>query len=419
MDGTHHHRRSQPRRSSSSSSSFATSTSYRRTSSVPSEITGNSSFSPSTRPVNAARFSGISDSISERKPGFKQKPDILVEEKKSTCVSCIVGTCPFMCPEGERLQRERLGDLSVFERLNGNPRKTSEDLAIKKFCRNISAKHIQLSDVRPLPVLEKTISYLLGFLDSEEHPFEVIHEFIFDRTRSIRQDLSMQNIVNDKAIYMYEEMVKFYVISIHRIRRCSGSNISSMHHLNMEQLTKALTSLYNLYEVTRDLNSVSGNEAEFHSFYVLLHLDFSCQPMGESLNLWFRHLPSSIMKSKEMCFARKVLRLYRMGNYKQFFCIIASEASYLQSCIVESYINEFRVLAMSCINGVGYKLHPYPLTQLSKLLMMHESDVESFCGACGLETCNDDAGNKFLPMKQTTFHHPKEEFLKSYSFPGL
>jgi hypothetical protein len=32
----------------------------------------------------------------------------------------------------ERSQRERLRDLAVFERLHGNPRKTSADLAVKK-----------------------------------------------------------------------------------------------------------------------------------------------------------------------------------------------------------------------------------------------------------------------------------------------
>ena len=32
----------------------------------------------------------------------------------------------------ERVQRERLRDLAVFERLDGNPRKTSSDLAVKK-----------------------------------------------------------------------------------------------------------------------------------------------------------------------------------------------------------------------------------------------------------------------------------------------
>ena len=68
---------------------------------------------------------------------------------------------------------------------------------------------MQASDVRPLPVLEDTLAYLLNLLDSADHPFEVVHDFIFDRTRSIRQDLSMQNIVDDKSIYMYEKMVRF------------------------------------------------------------------------------------------------------------------------------------------------------------------------------------------------------------------
>uniref|UniRef100_A0A2N9F0R7 Uncharacterized protein n=1 Tax=Fagus sylvatica TaxID=28930 RepID=A0A2N9F0R7_FAGSY len=44
----------------------------------------------------------------------------------------LLGTCPFMCPVAERSQRERLRDLAVFERLHGNPRKTSADLAVKK-----------------------------------------------------------------------------------------------------------------------------------------------------------------------------------------------------------------------------------------------------------------------------------------------
>ena len=75
---------------------------------------------------------------------------------------------------------------------------------------------MQASDVRPLPVLEETLNYLLNLLDATEHPFEVVHDFIFDRTRSIRQDLSMQNIVNDQTIHMFEEMVwiSWNIISI-------------------------------------------------------------------------------------------------------------------------------------------------------------------------------------------------------------
>ncbi|XP_002525578.2 SAC3 family protein C [Ricinus communis] len=331
----------------------------------------------------------------------------------------LVGTCPFMCPESERTQRERLRDLAVFERLHGNPGKTSPSLAVKKFCRTISTAHVQASDVRPLPVLEDTLSYLLNLADSTDHPFEVVHDFLFDRTRSIRQDLSMQNIVNDKAIYMYEKMVKFHVESHHRLQHGgSGEHISSVHYLNMEQLIKALTSLYKLYDANRNPNCIYENESEFRSLYVLLHLDSRNQPMGESLSLWFSRLPHPIIQSKEMCFSRSVLRAFRMGNYKRFFYTVAAEASHLQYCIIERYFNEIRAQSLSCINNAGYKLHPYPLAHLSNLLIMKESNLELFCNACGLKTYTDEMGNKLLPTKQTTFCIPKGGF-QSFNFTDL
>ncbi|KZV39954.1 leng8 protein [Dorcoceras hygrometricum] len=119
----------------------------------------------------------------------------------------LVGTCPLMCPEEEMVRREKLRDLAIFERLHGNPAKTSPNLAVKKFCRTITTRGVNASDVRPVSVLEDTLNYLLSLLNSSECPFEVIHDFIFDRTRCIRQDLSMQNAMGDQVIHMYEKMV--------------------------------------------------------------------------------------------------------------------------------------------------------------------------------------------------------------------
>ncbi|XP_031267626.1 SAC3 family protein C isoform X2 [Pistacia vera] len=391
----------QRRKNFPSSSSFNSSTGFRSNQTKSTKV---SNFS-----INTPKNENNSINIHGGR-NTKQEDEVQAE--------AIVGTCPFMCPEDERVQRQRLRDLAFFERLNGDPSKSSPVLAVKKFCRTMSAKQVQASEVRPLLVLEDTLNYLLNFLDSKEHPFEVIHDFVFDRTRSIRQDLTMQNIVNDRVVHMYEKMVQFHVISHHKLRSsCTSSSISSVHYLNLEQFTKALTSLYNLYEVNRGSNSTFGNEAEFYSFYVLLHLDSDGQATGESLSLWFRRVPSSIIKSREMCFARRVLRYFRMGNYRRFLCA-AAKASYLQYCIIEPYIDQVRAFALCCINNCGYKLHPYPVMHLSKLLMMEESDVELFCNACGLETCTDEVGNKLLPTKQTTFNRPKEGFQR-YSFLGL
>lgn len=388
--------------------------------STPSSSSSTSHPRQSARNSRSSHFSSNSqrfpNSVGRKTSPAHQQPEAPKNEPFD--LPAIAGTCPFMCPEEERAQRERLRDLAVFERLNGNQSLSSPSLAVKKFCRTITTKQVHASDVRPLPVLEDTLAHLLNLLTSGKQPFEVIHDFIFDRTRSIRQDLSMQHIVNDRAIHMYQEMVKFHVISHYRLRSCGSSqDASSLHCLNMEQLTKTLTSLFDLYEANQSSNSACKNEAEFRSFYVLLHLGSNSRPMGESLSLWFRHVPSLIMNSKEMCFSRELLRCFRIGNYKRFL-YAAAKASCLQYCIIEPYVNEVRALALSYINNGGYKLHPYPLVHLSKLLMMKESEVESFCNACGLETCIDEEGNKLLPTKQTTFSRPKEGFMR-YNFRGF
>lgn len=319
----------------------------------------------------------------------------------------LIGTCPFMCPVDERIQRERLRDLAIFERLNGNPTKSSSSLAVKKFCRTISTKELQDADLRPLSVLQDTLNHLLIIFESKTHSFEAIHEFIFDRTRSIRQDLSMQNIVSgDQAVDMYEKIVKFHIVSHYKLRRNnmnsnSNSNVSPMHYLNMEQLTKALSSLYHLYDQNRKSNP------EFYSFYVLLHLGLDNQPTGESLSIWFRTLPYSVLKSKEMMFSRRLLRYFRFGNYKRFLETSETEATCLQYYIIEPYICEVRALGLACLNNGGYKLNPFPLVDISKHLLMEESDVESFCKDCGLDTFISDTGTKFMDAKQTSFCYPK------------
>ncbi|KAI5681051.1 hypothetical protein M9H77_02278 [Catharanthus roseus] len=185
-----------------------------------------------------------------------------------------------------------------------------------------------------------------------------------------------------------------------------------MIHLNLEQLIKSLMTLLNLYEENRTSEFLYENEAEFCSLYMLLHIHPDNQ--GNSLSLWFRHVPSAIMRSKEMCFARKILRFFRLGNYHRFMHTTQTEASYLQYCIIESHINEVRALAICCLNYGGYKPQPFPLADLSKLLVLEYSDVESFCNDCGLETSVGEAGTRYLPTKQTSFCYPKKRCQKYY-----
>ncbi|XP_057818564.2 SAC3 family protein C isoform X3 [Cryptomeria japonica] len=257
-----------------------------------------------------------------------------LEEEDSQRRPFLTGTCPDMCPAKERTQREQLRDLAVFERLNGNPHKTSAKLAVKK--------------------------------------------------------------------------VRFHILSQHKLYQLSSNEDTSMLHLNFEQLSKCLRSLLDLYNANMKSSSEAGCQAEFNSYYVLANMrSHSLPQQGESLSLWFQTVRPTLLKSKEMKFARNVLRCYHMGNFKGFFTL-AREATYLEACLMECYFNEVRAQAVACINHSSYKLSPFPLCDLAGLLMMTESDTEDFCNLCGLATSTDDRGFKSLIVKQFNFSFPEK-----------
>ena len=62
--------------------------------------------------------------------------------------------------------------------------------------------------IRPMPILQKTVDYLLNLLDQPyDDSFLGMYNFLWDRMRAIRMDLRMQHIFNLEAITMLEQMV--------------------------------------------------------------------------------------------------------------------------------------------------------------------------------------------------------------------
>ncbi|EFJ34009.1 hypothetical protein SELMODRAFT_439060 [Selaginella moellendorffii] len=310
----------------------------------------------------------------------------------------IVGNCPDMCPAEEREKRSRLRDLAVFERLDSNQSKTTKELAVKKFCRTFSGKSLKESDVRPLPVLCRTMMHLLRILDVDDYPFEVVHDFLFDRTRAIRQELSMQRITDKLAVSVYENIVRFHIVSERELRQLRTSGKVFDSHLNQQQLSKALLSLLNLYLILGDSSKSLENEAEFYSYYVLLNLG---QP--QQLTLWFQSVRPALLKSSDVEFSRSVLRCYRQDNFRGFFRLV-TKATYLQACLMELYFNEVRASAIKMINYGAYKLHPFPLSDIAEFLLMTVDDMQEFCALHGVAVSND----AHLLAKQSEFTPPQQ-----------
>uniref|UniRef100_A9T9W8 Uncharacterized protein n=1 Tax=Physcomitrium patens TaxID=3218 RepID=A9T9W8_PHYPA len=332
-------------------------------------------------------------------------------ESEGNLTTSIVGTCQDMCPVREREQRQRLRDLAIFERINGNTAKTSADLAVKKFCRTISVAELHPSDVRPQHVLWGTLQYLLHMLDRRDYNFESVHAFLFDRTRAVRQELGMQCIANSQAITMFEEIVRFHIMSERELREkkvATGNEANSQ--LNFQQLSKSLLTLLNLYGAV-DAEGGSGwlHEAEFYGYYVLLNLGDRDNFKAEPLSLWFRKVRSSVLQAPDFVYARNVLRCYRSDNYKGFFDL-AQKATYLQGCLMELYFGQMRTLALRAINCGSYKMHPYPVADIAGLILMKQGDTEELCKAHGLITGIDKEQHLSLMAKQAPFTPSTQTF---------
>ncbi|CAK9277923.1 unnamed protein product [Sphagnum jensenii] len=362
---------------------------------------------------NAGKYSVRSTSEAAT-PSGSWKEDALQTAVDEDVSLAIIGTCSDMCPAREREQRERLRDLAVFERVNGNTSKTSAELAVKKFCRTFSSTSLHPSDVRPLPVLWRTQHYLLCMLDRRDYSFETVHAFLFDRTRAIRQELGMQSILNSQAICMLEEIVRFHIMSERELReRTAGAGREVDLHLNLQQLSKALLTLLTMYSTEYSINGRRcPTEAEFHCYYVLLNLGDHDHFKAEPLSLWFRGVHQSVLKSSVMHFARTVLRCYRNENYRGFFESVR-KATYLQACLMELFFSQMRGIALKLLNQGGYKLHPYPMADIAKMLLMKETDADELCKSYGLET-GIDKSTKALSLlaKQAQFTPPEKDVFR-------
>ncbi|ONM60176.1 Putative peptidase C48 domain family protein [Zea mays] len=99
--------------------------------------------------------------------------DNTLVDMDSTALAAIVGLCPDMCPEPERAERERKGDLDRYERLDGDRNLTTELLAVKKLRRQaLASLHSGLQNGQGIP-----ISQVVVWLAMEDEDVENLLEY--------------------------------------------------------------------------------------------------------------------------------------------------------------------------------------------------------------------------------------------------
>ncbi|GAA5902822.1 Sac3p [Sporobolomyces salmoneus] len=317
------------------------------------------------------------------------------------------GTCEEMCPEWEREEREYQNNVDPLERYPGTSR-IDPSRAVKAFHRPAAGNDQPLpSDVRPPPILYKTLDYLFHTL-LPQHPLAVTHPFVRDRTRSVRQDFTVQNVREHSAIECNERIARYHILALGTLREQSGFSESQ----ELEQLRKVLKSLNEFYDDLRLSNpNVSlPNEAEFRSFHLLTHL-------RDPDIIWSTELlPRHVFSHPLLQTALQLHRLAQRSNlargerassnaFSRFFKLVESpEVPYLFGCILSTHFNEIRRNALDALKGAYLKQHSaFPLRTLTKLLGCDdEADTRSVCEQLGVVVRTDERGKLVAELHKGT-----------------
>jgi hypothetical protein len=264
----------------------------------------------------------------------------------------IIGTCEDMCPAIERERRQAMSDIQIFERVNPNSaNETSPELAVKRFARTVDDP--APSEFRTRGAIQRTMTHLRNLLDESNFRFGLVHKFLWDRYRSVRQDLYIQGMADGFAVGIFEEIVRFHVLCEHELagEDQSVTEVEGFNsHLNMEQANKALISLSEMYSKLAAAGHPQQSEAEFRAYHLISlmasHGKFKGDQQAFLSTLY--SLRSEVRNAPVIQWVLALQRAIGDNNYVKFFSLVKT-APYLIACAAHTYFPAVRKRALKSL----------------------------------------------------------------------
>ncbi|KAJ5199079.1 SAC3/GANP/Nin1/mts3/eIF-3 p25 [Penicillium cf. griseofulvum] len=295
-----------------------------------------------------------------------------------------VGTCTDMCPEFERVERIVQKAVDKCEKYHNpatNQLEIMETKMVKRFRRAAAGNDEQLpSDIRTPKTLLQTMNYLIRYVINGGESLAAIHMFVWNRTRSIRNDFSVQQLTHEEdvktAVLCLERIARFHIVSLHLLSNPANTEQFDRHQ-EREQLNNTMLSLMYYYDDNRERIHFP-NEDEFRAYHIL----FSIHDQRPDLEARVQKWPSALLSSPRVQVALELFaaacntwepqgaldsrrtNAVAQGFYTRFFNIINSPSvSYLMACVAEVYFNHIRQTAIRAIWKAYCRT---PLSQQSK-----------------------------------------------------
>lgn len=298
---------------------------------------------------------------------------------------------------------------------------------VKRFRRSAAGYDEQLpSDIRTPLTLKMTLDYLLDEIVGCGEQLASVHKFVWDRTRGIRNDFSIQQVTRKEdvklAIECLERIARFHILSLHQLSNPDnlvGEQFDA--HQDREQLNNTLLSLMYYYDDNRHLSDFP-NEAEFRAYCIIFELQSQHPDIEDRMQSW----PKALLDDGRIKTAFKLhaaagnnifdqgplrpLTTFSLaqGNTGSFWSILASkQVSYLMACVAEIYFGQVRYMALQALwtaatsapAGTRAKNQDWTLEELATVLGFDaEEQAASFCEAFGLSISTKDDGVQYLDV---------------------
>lgn len=300
-----------------------------------------------------------------------------------------------------------------------------EERMVKRFRRSAAGYDEQLpSDIRTPATLKATLDYLFDEVIGRAENLATIQKFVWDRTRSIRNDFSIQQVTEKEdvasAVECFERIARFHILSLHQLSNPAASVGGDYFdaHQEREQLNNTLLSLMYYYDDNRDRMDFR-NEAEFRAYCIIFEIQSQHPDLEDRMQSW----PKPLLQDKRV---QTAFRLYSAagntlynqgplrpftpfsvakGNSTGFWRLLSSNSvSYLMACVGEIYFGQVRYVALQNI-WTNVKSSPstrqsteeWTAGELTKALAFDEDDQTiDFLDGFDLELKTNSQGQKYL-----------------------
>lgn len=297
-------------------------------------------------------------------------------------------------------------------------REPDESRMVKKFRRSAAGVDEQLpSDLRPPSVLKRTCDFLFNDIIGNAPELGNVHHFVWDRTRAIRNDFSIQQVSDGEdlrfAVECFERIARFHIVSLHQLAVRETVSYKYDWQQDHEQLDRTLVSLMQLYDDSRGKIALP-NEAEFRAYLVVFQI--KDPDLEDRVQTW----PKEIIRDARV---RKAMTLYAAaGNttelqgplkppatqviaqqdWQRFWNLIAStRTSYLIGCVAEISFNMIRKMALLGLlrSGSQKASGDFTVDEVCDILALDSAEeVEDFCNRFNITFADSPDGQRMIDL---------------------